>query len=59
VLRAHQHFLESLLYPHHALQSRELGFLPLLARWGPSALDALQKCSSTKTLGHHFIVQWP
>jgi bacillithiol biosynthesis cysteine-adding enzyme BshC len=59
VLGTHQHFLESLLYPHHALQSRELGFLPFLARWGPSALDALQKCSSTKTLGHHFIVQWP
>jgi bacillithiol biosynthesis cysteine-adding enzyme BshC len=59
VLAAHQQFLEGLLYPHHALQSRELGFLPFLARWGPGALDELQKLSSTKKLGHHFILQWP
>jgi bacillithiol biosynthesis cysteine-adding enzyme BshC len=59
LLTAHQQFLESLLYPHHALQSRELAFLPFLARWGPSALDELQKCCSTKKLGHHFVIQWP
>jgi len=59
LLAAHQQFLETLLYPHHALQSRELGFLPFLARWGSSALDELQKCSSAKKLGHHFIIQWP
>jgi bacillithiol synthase len=59
VLSAHQQFLETLLYPHHALQSRELGFLPFLARWGTSALDELQKLTSTKKLGHHFIIRWP
>ncbi len=59
LLTAHQKFLEEQLYPHHALQSRELGFPPFLARWGPSALDELQKCCSTKKLGHHFIIQWP
>jgi bacillithiol biosynthesis cysteine-adding enzyme BshC len=59
VLSAHQQFLESLLYPHHALQSRELGFLPFLARWGNTALDELQKCCASKKLGHHFTIQWP
>jgi uncharacterized protein YllA (UPF0747 family) len=59
LLTAHQQFLEEQLYPHHALQSRELGFLPFLARWGSSALDELQKLSSTKKQGHHFIIQWP
>lgn len=59
LLSTHQQFLESELYPHHALQSRELGFLPFQARWGSTALDELQKLSSTKKLGHHFIIQWP
>ncbi|MGA2809997.1 MAG: bacillithiol biosynthesis cysteine-adding enzyme BshC [Candidatus Acidiferrum sp.] len=59
LLSAHQQFLEEQLYPHHALQSRELGFLPFLARWGSGALDELQKLSSTKKQGHHFIIQWP
>src|SRR5271154_4865783 len=59
VLSAHQQFLEHLLYPHHVLQSRELGFLPFLARWGNTALDELQKRCATKKLGHHFIIQWP
>jgi bacillithiol synthase len=59
LLSAHQQFLEEQLYPHHALQSRELGFPPFLARWGASALDELQKCSTMRKLGHHFIIQWP
>jgi bacillithiol synthase len=59
LLTAHQQFLESLLYPHHGLQSRELGFLPFLAQWGPSSLDDLQRHCTAKKLGHHFIVQWP
>jgi uncharacterized protein YllA (UPF0747 family) len=59
LLAAHQQFLESLLYPHHGLQSRELGFLPFLARWGPGAFDDIQRHCTTKKLGHHFIVQWP
>ena len=59
VLSAHQQFLENLLYPHHTFQSRELNFLPFLARWGNTALDELQKHSSLKKLGHHFIMPWP
>jgi bacillithiol synthase len=59
LISAHQKFLEEQLYPHHVLQSRELGFLPFLAKWGPSALDELQKCCALSELGHHFVVQWP
>lgn len=59
LITAHQKFLEEQLYPHHVLQSRELGFLPFLAKWGPSALDELQKCCALSELGHHFVVQWP
>jgi uncharacterized protein YllA (UPF0747 family) len=59
LITAHQKFLEEQLYPHHVLQSRELGFLPFLAKWGPSALDELQKCCALSELGHHFIIQWP
>ena len=59
LLGAHQRFLEEQLYPRHALQSRALGFLPFLARWGSSSVDELQKLSSGKKLGHHFIIQWP
>jgi uncharacterized protein YllA (UPF0747 family) len=59
LITAHQKFLEEQLYPHHVLQSRELGFLPFLAKWGPSALDELQKCCTLSDLGHHFIIQWP
>jgi uncharacterized protein YllA (UPF0747 family) len=59
LITAHQKFLEEQLYPHRILQSRELGFLPFLAKWGPSALDELQKCCTLSELGHHFIIQWP
>ena len=59
LISAHQKFLEEQLYPHHVLQSRELGFLPFLAKWGPSAVDELQKCCALSELGHHFIIQWP
>jgi bacillithiol synthase len=59
VLSTHQQFLQDLLYPHHTFQSRELNFLPFLARWGNTALDELQEHSSLKKLGHHFIMPWP
>jgi bacillithiol synthase len=59
LITAQQKFLEEQLYPHHVLQSRELGFLPFLAKWGPSALDELQRCCTLGELGHHFIIQWP
>jgi bacillithiol synthase len=59
LITAQQKFLEEQLYPHHVLQSRELCFLPFLAKWGPSALDQLQKCCTLGELGHHFIIPWP
>jgi len=59
VLAGHAEFLNNLLYPNKALQSRELCLLPLLARWGMEGLDALQKHSSGKYLGKHFLVPIP
>ena len=59
LISAHEQHLESLLYPHKALQSRELCLLPFLARWGTGALSELQKLSTGKKLGHHFILQLP
>ena len=59
LLSEHQNYLEALLYPHKSLQSRELCLLPLLARWGSAGLAELQKLSSSKNLGHHFIVDLP
>jgi len=59
LISAHEQYLESLLYPHKALQSRELCLLPFLARWGASGLSELQKLSSGKKIGHHFIIQLP
>jgi bacillithiol biosynthesis cysteine-adding enzyme BshC len=59
VLVAHEDFLDNLLYPRKALQSRELSFLPFLARWGQSGLHALEGHISIKSLGQHFIVPIP
>jgi bacillithiol biosynthesis cysteine-adding enzyme BshC len=59
LLSAHEQYLESLLYPHKGLQSRELCLLPFLARWGADGLSELQKLSSSKKIGHHFLVQLP
>ena len=56
---AHEEHLESLLNPRKGLQERELCLLPLLARWGASALGELQELCSSKQLGHHFIVSLP
>jgi bacillithiol biosynthesis cysteine-adding enzyme BshC len=56
LIAAHSEYLESLLYPHKQLQSRELCILPLLARWGPGGLDDLQKHATPGKLGQHFIV---
>jgi bacillithiol biosynthesis cysteine-adding enzyme BshC len=57
LLAVYENFLEQLLYPHKALQSRELCLLPFLARWGPGGLTELQKLCGSKNLGHHCIVQ--
>src|SRR6266850_1605365 len=59
LISAHEQYLESLFYPHKALQSRELCLLPFLARWGASGLSELQKLASGKKIGHHFIIQLP
>jgi bacillithiol biosynthesis cysteine-adding enzyme BshC len=59
LISGHEQYLESLLYPHKALQSRELCLLPFLARWGAGGLGELQKLSTGKKTGHHFIVQLP
>jgi len=57
LLSDHENFLEHLLFPHKALQSRELCLLPFLARWGPGGLVELQKMCGSKNLGKHCIVQ--
>jgi bacillithiol synthase len=57
LIAGHEQYLESLLHPRKALQSRELCLLPFLARWGVSGLAELQKLSTGKELGHHFILQ--
>jgi bacillithiol biosynthesis cysteine-adding enzyme BshC len=59
LIAAHEQHLESLLSPHKVLQERELCLLPFLARWGSSGLGELQKLSSGKKIGHHFIIQLP
>jgi bacillithiol biosynthesis cysteine-adding enzyme BshC len=58
-IATHEQYLESLLYPHKTLQSRELCLLPFLARWGAGGLGELQKLSTGKKIGHHFILQLP
>lgn len=55
-IERHQQYLESLLYPHKALQSRELNLLPFLARM-PGFLGQLQTHATAKRLGHHFIIE--
>src|SRR5712664_2895754 len=59
LISEHERYLESLLNPHKLLQERELCLLPLLARWGVSGLGELQKLSTGKRIGHHFIIQLP
>jgi bacillithiol biosynthesis cysteine-adding enzyme BshC len=59
LLSEHERFLENLLYPNKSLQSRELCFLPFLARWGMEGLSELQKLSGSDTLGEHRIVRIP
>ncbi len=59
LISAHEQYLKSLLNPHKGLQERELCLLPFLARWGAGGLSDLQKLSTGKKIGHHFIVQLP
>ena len=59
LLSEHERYLESLLYPHKGPQERELCLLPFLARWGAGGLSELQKHSTGKKIGHHFIIRVP
>lgn len=58
-LAAHQEFLSNLLYPRKSLQSRELCFLPFAARWGHAAFEEIERHSSIKNVGTHFIIPVP
>ena len=59
LVERHAEFLENLLYPEKSLQSRELCFLPFLARLGTSGLHDLLNCASAKKPGRHAIVPIP
>ncbi len=59
LIAAHQEFLESLLYPHKMLQSRELCFLPFLASWGLGGLKELQSLSASSKQKEHKILRIP
>lgn len=59
LIAQHEQFLENLLYPHKGLQSRDLCFLPFLARWGTGGLHELQKLATPKKPGRHLIVPIP
>ena len=59
LIAAHQEFLESLLYPHKMLQSRELCFLPFLASWGMGGLKELQSLSGSTKQKEHKILRIP
>jgi bacillithiol biosynthesis cysteine-adding enzyme BshC len=59
LIAAHQEYLESLLYPHKMLQSRELCFLPFLASWGMAGLKELQSLAGSGSLKDHKILRIP
>jgi len=59
LISEHERHLESLLDPHKGLQERDLCVLPFLARWGASGLSELQRFSTSKKIGHHFILNLP
>lgn len=56
---SHQEFLSNLIYPNKSLQSRELSFLPFVARWGEAAFDEIERHSGLKNAGTHFILPTP
>jgi bacillithiol biosynthesis cysteine-adding enzyme BshC len=59
VLASHEEFLSNLLYPEKNLQSRELCFLPFAARWGQQGFEEIERHSSIKNIGSHFIIPTP
>jgi len=56
LVASHEEFLSNLLYPRKVLQSRELCFLPFVARWGPAAIEEIERHSGLKNAGTHFII---
>ena len=56
---SHQEFLSNLIYPNKSLQSRELCFLPFVARWGQAAFEEIERHSGLKNAGTHFIIPIP
>jgi len=50
-------FLENLLYPNRALQSRELCFLPFLAQWSGDGLAELQALAGSENFKEHRMVR--
>jgi bacillithiol biosynthesis cysteine-adding enzyme BshC len=59
IIAQHEEFLENLLYPQKGLQSRDLCFLPFLARWGSEGLKELHKLATAKKPGQHCVVGIP
>ena len=59
VLDHHEQFLLNLLYPQKGLQSRDLCFLPFLARWGSEGLVELENHAGASKPGLHFLVPIP
>jgi len=59
LIERHEKFLQNLLYPQKGLQSRDLCFLPFLARWGSGGLNELQQHSSARKPGRHYLVPIP
>jgi bacillithiol biosynthesis cysteine-adding enzyme BshC len=59
ILAGHEQFLSNLLYPDKSLQSRELCFLPFAARWGKQSFEEIERHSSIKNIGSHFIIPIP
>jgi bacillithiol biosynthesis cysteine-adding enzyme BshC len=59
VIAEHMEFLENLVYPNKALQSRELCFLPFLAQWGLDGLKELKDLASSANLKEHRIARIP
>lgn len=59
IIAKHHAFLENLLFPQKGLQSRDLCFLPFLARWGSGGLNELQKHASARKPGQHWLVPIP
>jgi bacillithiol biosynthesis cysteine-adding enzyme BshC len=57
LITGHVEFLEALLYPNKATQSRELCFPPFLARWGMNGLKELQELAGSQNLKEHRIVR--